>query len=205
MPYLDYATPTMYDTIGAALQDLLAKKAHRGSSGQARGRLQQVRRQVSSPPGEPRRIGYLYLLPALLVYGAFLLYPLLRAVHLSLFEWNGITLARFVGLSNYLDVVRDAGLRAAFGHAGADRLLCGVSGADRLALASVLQRARVRGLEFFRTVVFLPQVVAMVVVAVAWRHIYAPDGPLNDVLRAVGLDSVARGWGTIRSPCRRSA
>ena len=38
-----------------------------------------------------------------------------RAVHLSLFEWNGITLARFVGLSNYLDVVRDAGLRAAFG------------------------------------------------------------------------------------------
>ena len=34
----------------------------------------------------------------------------------------------------------------------------------------------------------------MVVVAVTWRHIYAPDGPLNDVLRAVGLDSVARGW-----------
>ena len=40
----------------------------------------------------------------------------------------------------------------------------------------MLNRAKVRGLGFFRTVVFLPQVVAMVVVAVAWRRIYAPDG-----------------------------
>jgi raffinose/stachyose/melibiose transport system permease protein len=43
-------------------------------------------------------------------------------------------------------------------------------------------------------VVFLPQVVAMVVVAVAWRRIYAPDGSLNTLLSAVGLDSLTRGW-----------
>ena len=60
---------------------------------------------MSSPPGEPRKIGYLYILPALVVYGLFLLYPLGRAVHLSLFEWDGISLVRFVGLSNYADVV----------------------------------------------------------------------------------------------------
>lgn len=150
---------------------------------------------MSSPPGEPRKVGYLYILPALLVYGAFLLYPLVRAVHLSLFEWNGITLGKFVGLSNYADIVADAGLRAAFGHALVLIVFYSVLPVViGLALASVLQRARVRGLGFFRTVVFLPQVIAMVVVAVSWRHIYAPDGPLNDVLRAVGLDSVARGW-----------
>jgi len=144
---------------------------------------------VSSPPGEPRRIGYLYILPALLVYGAFLLYPLIRAVHLSLFEWNGITLGKFVGLSNYVDVVRDAGLRAAFGHALVLIVFYAVLPVViGLALATVLQRARVRGLAFFRTIVFLPQVVAMVVVAVAWRHIYSPDGPLNDVLGG------SRGW-----------
>jgi raffinose/stachyose/melibiose transport system permease protein len=131
----------------------------------------------------------------LVVYGLFLLYPLGRAVHLSLFEWDGISLGRFVGLSNYADVVADAGLRAAFGHALVLIVFYSVLPVViGLALASVLQRARVRGLAFFRTVVFLPQVVAMVVVAVAWRHIYAPDGPLNDVLRAVGLDGLARGW-----------
>jgi raffinose/stachyose/melibiose transport system permease protein len=144
---------------------------------------------VSSPPGEPRRVGYLYILPALLVYGAFLLYPLIRAVHLSLFEWDGITLGKFVGLSNYADVVRDAGLRAAFGHALVLIVFYAVLPVViGLALATVLQRARVRGLGFFRTIVFLPQVVAMVVVAVAWRNIYSPDGPLNDVLGG------SRGW-----------
>jgi raffinose/stachyose/melibiose transport system permease protein len=149
----------------------------------------------SGPPGEPRRVGYLYLLPALLVYGVFLLYPLLRAVHLSFFQWDGITLGQWVGLGNYRDVVADAGLRAAFGHAlvlvvfyAVLPLLIG------LVLASILNRARVRGLGFFRTAVFLPQVVAMVVVAVAWRQIYAPEGGLNDLLRAVGLESLTRGW-----------
>lgn len=150
---------------------------------------------MAAPPGEPRRIGYLYLLPALLVYGLFLLYPLGRAVHLSLFEWDGISLGKFVGLGNYLEILQDKGLRASFGHAlvlivfySALPVVIG------LALASVLHRAKVRGLGLFRTIIFLPQVVAMVVVAVAWRQIYSPDGLLNDVLRAIGLDGLARGW-----------
>ena len=44
-----------------------------------------------------------------------------------------------------------------------------------LALAGVMARARVRGLAFFRTVLFLPQVIALVVVAVMWKMIYDPD------------------------------
>jgi raffinose/stachyose/melibiose transport system permease protein len=149
----------------------------------------------AGPPGEPRRIAYLYLLPAFVVYAAFLLYPLLRAVQISFYDWNGITLGRWVGLGNYREVLTDPALRSAFGHAlvlmvffAVIPLLVG------LLLASILNRARVRGLPFFRTVVFLPQVVAMVVVAVAWRRIYAPDGSLNSLLDAVGLDSLTRGW-----------
>ncbi len=37
----------------------------------------------------------------------FLLYPLGRAVHLSFYDWDGLTLATFVGLGNYVDVVAD--------------------------------------------------------------------------------------------------
>ena len=149
----------------------------------------------AGPPGEPRRIAYLYLLPAFLVYAAFLLYPLGRSVQISLYDWNGNTLATWAGLDNYADVVTDPALRSSFGHAlvlvffyAVLPLVIG------LALASILNRARVRGLAFFRTVVFLPQVVAMVVIAVAWRRMYAPDGSVNDLLRAVGLDSLTRGW-----------
>jgi raffinose/stachyose/melibiose transport system permease protein len=47
---------------------------------------------------------------------------------------------------------------------------------------------------FYRSVLFMPQTIATVVVAIAWVWIYAPDGPLNEALRAVGLGGLARGW-----------
>ena len=140
-------------------------------------------------------MGYLYIAPALVVYAAFLLFPLVRAVQLSFYEWDGLTLGIWVGLRNYADILADPALRAAFGHAAVLVVFFAViPTAVGLLLAAVVARARVRGLTFFRTVIFLPQVVAMVVVAVTWRQIYAPDGPLNDVLRVIGLGDLARGW-----------
>jgi raffinose/stachyose/melibiose transport system permease protein len=151
--------------------------------------------RTGSPPGEPRRIAYLYLLPGFAIYAAFLLYPLLRAVQLSFYNWDGLSLGQWAGLANYREIFTDAGLRAAFGHALVLIVFFAlVPVCVGLVLASILHRARVRGLPFFRTIVFLPQVVAMVVVAVAWRRIYAPDGSLNSLLRAIGLDGLTRGW-----------
>ncbi|MBP2472821.1 raffinose/stachyose/melibiose transport system permease protein [Crossiella equi] len=140
--------------------------------------------------GEPRRVGYLYVLPALAVYTAFLLFPLLHSAWISLFDWDGLTLGRWAGFDNYLDLVADTGLRAAFGHAVVLVVFFAVIPVCLgLVLAAALHRSRVRGLGFFRTAVFLPQVVAMVVVAVAWQQILAPDGPLNSALRALGLSA----------------
>jgi len=151
--------------------------------------------------GRPRGLGrfgltpYLFLAPAFVVYALFLLYPLLRAAQISLYDWNGLTLATFVGFDNYVDVFTDERLREAFWHAlvliffFAVLPLC-----IGLVLAAILVRAQVRGLGFFRTVVFLPQVIAMVVVAVAWRHIYAPNGTLNSALEAIGLGALTRAW-----------
>ena len=162
------------------------------------------RNAVVVAAGEPRRrrrLGqfgatpYLFLAPALVVYALFLLYPLVRAGQISLYDWDGLTLATFVGLDNYTAVLSDPKLRAAFWHALVLVFFFAVLPlAIGLVLAAVLVRGQVRGLPFFRTVVFLPQVIAMVVVAVAWRQIYAPTGTLNTVLEAVGLDSLTRAW-----------
>lgn len=150
---------------------------------------------AKNAPGEPRRIAYLYILPAFSVYALFLLYPLVRAVQISFYDWDGLTLASWVGFGNYAAVLQDEALRAAFAHALVLIFFFAVLPVGvGLVLASILNRARVRGLPFFRTVVFLPQVIAMVVVAVAWRRIYAPDGGLNSILDAVGLSSLARAW-----------
>jgi raffinose/stachyose/melibiose transport system permease protein len=153
------------------------------------------KRNVFGPHHQPRGIGYLYVLPAFGVYAAFLLYPLVRSVQISFYEWDGLTLGRWIGLDNYADVLKDDDLRGAFVHASILMVFYAlVPLCVGLVLASILNRAKVRGLSFFRTVVFLPQVVAMVVVAVAWRRIYAPDGPLNSLLHAVGLGSLTRAW-----------
>jgi raffinose/stachyose/melibiose transport system permease protein len=149
-----------------------------------------------APPGEPRRVGYLYLLPALVVFALFVLVPLGHSAWLSLFEWDGVTPGTWVGLDNYEAVASDGELRAAFLHAfvliAFYALLPIVIG---LVLAAAMARTRVRGLALFRTILFLPQVIALVVVAVMWRMIYAPEtGLINETLRAVGLGSLAQDW-----------
>lgn len=154
-----------------------------------------VGRRQAGPPGEPRRIAYAYIAPALVVFALFFVAPLVHAVWLSLFEWDGLSVGTWVGLDNYRLVLTDETLREPFLHAVTlivffSLIPCALG----LVLASLIARSTMRSVGFFRTVLFLPQVVALVVVAVAWREIFAPEGPLNDALRAIGLDNLTRGW-----------
>jgi len=140
-------------------------------------------------------VGYLYILPALALFVLMILVPLGQTLWYSLFSWDGLSLATWVGLSNYTALLTDPTLRGPFVHAlvllifySLLPILIG------LLLAGAMSRVRVHGLTFFRTVLFLPQVLAMVVVAVSWRWIYAPDGLLNRTLDAIGLGSITRPW-----------
>ena len=148
-----------------------------------------------SPVVRHRATPYLYLLPAFLVYGAFMLFPLIRAAQFSLYDWPGFGPSTFVGLGNYVDLLGDERFLAAIQHAlilivfySILPLIVG------LVLAAILRRGQVRGLGFFRVAIFMPQVIALVVVAVAWHQIYSPRGILNDGLAAIGLGHLARGW-----------
>ncbi|WP_111604298.1 carbohydrate ABC transporter permease [Streptomyces sp. Amel2xB2] len=146
-------------------------------------------------PGRPRAVGYLYIAPALVLYGVFLLFPLGQTAWLSLLHWDGLTAATWAGGANYRALLTDPSLRGPFLNALALLFFYAVLPVVLgLLLASALSRFRVRGMTFFRTVLFLPQVLAMVVVGVAWRSVLGADGLLNDVLRTVGLGSLARSW-----------
>lgn len=166
-----------------------------GSSAVTRRRPSAVARHRPSAVVRSRATPYLFILPAFVVYAAFSLYPLVRAAQFSLFEWPGFGPSTFVGLQNYVDLASDAAFLAAIGNALVLIVFYAVLPlVIGLVLAAIFRRGQVRGMGFFRSVIFLPQVIALVVVAVAWRNIYAPGGPLNEALRAVGLDGLARGW-----------
>jgi raffinose/stachyose/melibiose transport system permease protein len=138
---------------------------------------------------------YLFVLPAFSIYAAFILFPLARAAQFSLFSWDTISPAVFVGFGNYVDLARNEELRNSFVHAFVLIFFYAVLPVCvGLVIAAVLNRAKVRGMTFFRTVIFLPQVIAMVVVAVSWTRVYSTDGSINTVLDLIGLGSWSRAW-----------
>jgi raffinose/stachyose/melibiose transport system permease protein len=151
------------------------------------------------PGGRKRKVqwkAYLYILPAFVLFAVFLGVPAVQTAQFSLFKWNGIGPSTWVGLKNYADLFSDTVLRSSFLHAGVLVLFYSVIPVVlALVLTSIISRgANLKGMSLFRTLLFLPQVVASVVVATTWVAIYSPNGLSNQLLRLVGLGSLTRAW-----------
>jgi raffinose/stachyose/melibiose transport system permease protein len=153
------------------------------------------RRRRGSAPGDPGNIGWLYVLPGLLFYLLFTLGPLLHTVYYSLFSWDGLTGKTWVGLANYGEAIRDHVLLIAFVHSAVlIAFYAVIPVAIGLMLTAALTRTAIRGFRFFRTTLFLPQLIAGVVIAQAWVWVYDASGPWNRLLELVGLGSLVRPW-----------
>lgn len=139
---------------------------------------------------------YLYVAPAFIVVAIFLIYPLGQAAWISLFEWDGLSPGVWVGFNNYVEAITDKGLLESFVHSGVLVFFFALLPvALALFLAALLNRgARMRGIGIFQTLIFLPQIVAAVVIGVIWISIYAPEGLLNTLLRFFGLGELAAPW-----------
>ncbi len=137
----------------------------------------------------------LFMLPAFVLYGVFFLLPFGRTVLASLYEWNGMDEAVFVGLGNYAELGRDALFRTGFARVGlwaaaAVLLKVGIA----LLLASAL-RERIAGSRFFEAAFFVPVVISSAAISLLFTLLYDPDiGLLNAALRAIGLGDYARAW-----------
>jgi raffinose/stachyose/melibiose transport system permease protein len=141
------------------------------------------------------RTAYLLVAPAMTMFVLFALLPFLHAVWLSLFDWDGISIGTWTGLGNYRTIFADQLIRDSFVHSAVLVLMFStIPVALGLVVASAFTTVKVRFASVFRVSIFLPQVVSSVVVGVIWNWIYADDGPLNAMLRGVGLGGVARPW-----------
>ena len=141
--------------------------------------------------------GALFVVPGLLIYTVFMLFPFFATIYLSFTNWNGVSPERdFVGLANYARMFGDGTAIKAF----LNNVVWVVLGTIAPVVLGLLEALLVwtgsqRGSLFFRTLFFLPFVLPLVVVGIVWQWIYHPlFGVLNSVLDAVGLDSVSRGW-----------
>lgn len=140
--------------------------------------------------------GYAFILPALLLYLFFFIYPFVISFYYSLTDWNGAQpVKNFVGLANYQALFTDKLLGQALYHNVIWVLLGTVSPIAIGLLLGVLLWSGARGLLLFRTIYFLPFILSEVVIAIIWSWLYHPLwGPVNQLLKSIGLGSVARGW-----------
>jgi ABC-type sugar transport system permease subunit len=133
-----------------------------------------------------------FLLPALIVYSLFFVYPAVRAVFISLFDWTGFgPTMRFVGLENYREIATDGVFWQALGRTLFISVIGGiVLFSVALFFGGVLLRP-LRGKRFFRAVLFFPVVLPGIAIGVMWQFFYNYDwGPLSSIIRGVGLSGL---------------
>ncbi|MGF1496879.1 MAG: carbohydrate ABC transporter permease [Elainellaceae cyanobacterium] len=148
----------------------------------------------------PRILPWVYVGPALLVLGAYLIFPTLYTVYLSFLGPRSDT---FVGLRNYVYAFTNPDMLVAFRNNILWLVLVtGASVALGLVLAVLMDRVKYEPL--VKALIFLPMAISFVGASVIWRFIYAfrPEGSpqiglLNAVVTSLGFEPV--GWLVERS------
>lgn len=152
-------------------------------------------------PGGPRvrtaTTVALFLAPAFLVYAVFVLYPIGNAFVLSFYRWDGISTTRsYVGLRNYRDTFTQDPV---FWHALGNTCIWAVLSLlvpTTLGLAfALLLNSRLPLRPVLRSLLYLPAILATVVVAAMWQWMYDPSlGLIDALLNQVGLGGWVQDW-----------
>jgi raffinose/stachyose/melibiose transport system permease protein len=157
--------------------------------GRASARQRRLGRRISWPAV------VLFLLPAVALYLAFVVYPIVQSTRYSLYDWNGLgQLTDFVGIDNFRRAFSDPLFRDAIRHNAIIvvlSLLLQIPFALGLAL---MLNVRLPGRGLLRTLFFAPYILSEVVTGVVWRQILRPNGLLDQSLTAVGAEGLIHEW-----------
>ncbi len=140
--------------------------------------------------------GWLFVAPAAVMYGVFVLRPLVLTVQYSFYDWNGIGASTWVGVGNYRRLFTEPELFATILHAfelilffSLIPVLLGL-----FVAATIRSIAQSRLALVARTVLFLPQVIPLVAAGIMWSWLLSSTGLVNELLSLVGLGGVTRAW-----------
>lgn len=139
----------------------------------------------------------LCLLPATLLVLIFMVYPTINVFFMSLFKWGGYSAEKtFVGLDNFKTLTKDMAFFRSFQNT---ILLIVIVTIFTLALAlifaSILTREKFKGVNLFRIIFYVPNILSIVVIAAIFSAIYDPtNGLLNNLFSALRLENLQQLW-----------
>lgn len=137
------------------------------------------------------------MVPLIITYVLFRLYPIVFIVYTSLFKWDGVRTPVFVGFDNYVKLFNDG----VFWNALKNNCLIAVASiAVEIPLGLILAyllviEPRIKLKSFFKTAYFTPMMMVPSALGLLWSLLYDPTfGPINNFLRTIGLGFLAREW-----------
>ncbi len=140
---------------------------------------------------EPHRVGFAFILPVLILFLTFRIWPAINGLLLSFQDYRLSGESTWIGVQHFRDLWGDkifwGALRVTALYAAISVPLTTVVS---MALALLINRA-VRGISIYRAIYFLPYVTSLVMISVIWSWVYRADGGLlNSMLVGIGLEPV---------------
>jgi ABC-type sugar transport system permease subunit len=137
--------------------------------------------------------GVLSILPVIIILLFMRVYPMLAAIYRSFTNWNGLYRNDWVGIANYIEIFTNSPFWTLLRNSLV--LLISVPLQVLLGLfVAVLLYEEVKGWKFFRTIIYFPQIISAVTIGYLFRVAFGLDGPINMVLKNIGLDYFAIEW-----------
>ncbi|WP_431280375.1 carbohydrate ABC transporter permease [Leifsonia poae] len=133
--------------------------------------------------------------PAIVVFVAFVIFPVVLAAYYGFFRWKGYGAPTdFIGLGNYAIIFADTAFHEALLHNGIIVVLSLIiQGPVAIALALLLNQ-KIRGRTIIRILIFVPYVISEVIVGTGWSLMLQTSGAVNDLLETIGLGAFKADW-----------
>ena len=133
---------------------------------------------------------YLFLVPALVLLGIFVVYPIIAVIYYSFTEYNIVQPPVWIGLENFKNLFADSTFWLALTHSFVYLLVTPILIILSIGLAIVVNR-KLRGIQIYRALYFVPAVSGSIAIGLSWRWLFDRNGFINGVLQT---------WGVIDTP-----
>ncbi|SEW02881.1 carbohydrate ABC transporter membrane protein 1, CUT1 family [Aliiroseovarius sediminilitoris] len=132
----------------------------------------------------------LFLLPGVLFFLIYVISPILQSFNISLYQWDGLGEATYIGLGNYQELMTDRAFETSLWNNVKWLALYLLAIPAGLFIALFLNQT-IRGMRLYKSLFFFPFVLSQVVVGLVFSWFYLPrEGLLNALLSFVGLDTI---------------
>jgi len=136
----------------------------------------------------------LFILPSLLLVALFVLYPFVQGILYSFTNWDGISISRFVGLENYINLFKDASFKKALANTIFFTVALVIIMNPLALLMASLLNSKIIGKHVFRTLIYIPTTISLIVVSNIWTIILTFNGYFNKLLELIGLEKYVIDW-----------